>query len=135
MSHATLQPLCDRIGRESVERVVHAFYERIRRDSEIGHFFAGIEDFSAHEARIVDFWWIAMGGRVENPPDIDMIGKHMPLGITEEALVTWLSLFRATLAEELDGDLAGQWYQMANAIAARLLQFVVRGSPPVLRPE
>lgn len=130
MTKAVLQPLCNKIGRERVERVVHAFYERLRGDPELAHFFAGVDDFSEHEERISDFWWIAMGGQVEDPPRIDMVGKHFPLGITDQALDRWLALFRQTLAEHMDMDLALQWYTMANGIADRLREIVVHHVPP-----
>jgi hemoglobin len=133
MSQRSLNPLCDQIGRPAVERVVAAFYRRLRDDPMLGALFQDLP--AAHEQRICDFWWTAMGGRLEQPPVVDMVGTHLPLGLTQPMIETWLGLFRDTLAEELDEDLAGQWYQMANAIAGRLLQFVVRGSPPVPPPS
>lgn len=135
MPKSALNPLCEKIGRERLERVIHAFYEKLRADPELGSFFVGIEDFSEHEKRICDFWWLAMGGQVDDPPQIDMVGKHFPLGITEEALDRWLALFRQTLAEHMDMDLALQWYTMANGIAERLRDIVVRHIPPGVRIE
>jgi hemoglobin len=135
MSERRLQPLCDKIGRQRVEQVVRDFYQALREDPELAGFFSGIDDFTEHERRICDFWWIAMGGRVEDPPRIDMVGKHFPLGITEQALDQWLALFRRTLAGHMDMDLALQWYTMANGIAERLRDIVVRHRPPGVRIE
>jgi truncated hemoglobin YjbI len=67
-----------------------SFYQRLRLDARLSHFFAHIEDFSAHEARIADFWFTAMGGRLASPPQVDMVGKHFPLGIGDADMDRWL---------------------------------------------
>jgi len=130
MSQRTLQPLCDKIGRERVDAVIRDFYQVLRSDPELRDFFAGIEDFTEHERRIADFWWTAMGGRLEEPPTIDMVGRHMPLGITDEAIDRWLALFREALDRHLEPALAEQWHAMARGIADRLRRTVVAGEPP-----
>ena len=130
MQKRTLRPLCDRIGRERIAAVIHDFYGRLRADAQMAHFFAHIEDFSAHEARIADFWFTAMGGRLASPPEIDMVGKHFPLGIRDADVDRWLELFRETVADHLDTDLAQPWIFMAEGIAGRLRQIVVHGRIP-----
>ena len=125
MQKRTLRPLCDRISRERIRVVIHDFYERLRADAQLSHVFAHIEDFSAHEARIADFWFTAMGGRLESPPQVDMVGKHFPLGIRDADMDRWLELFRETAVDHLDLDLAQQWIFMAEGIAGRLRQIVV----------
>lgn len=120
-----LQPLCDKIGRETVETTLRAFYRRLFADPMLGGYFAHL-DFEAHLAHIVEFWWIAMGGKSERPPTFDMIGRHQPLGITRAELEHWLALFRATLHEALPAEQAGPWSTMAEAIAARMAG-IVRG--------
>lgn len=125
-----LIPLCERIGRERVDRQVHAFYAKLRADAQLGPFFAHIEDFSAHERRIADFWWTAMGGRLEQPPRIDMVGRHFPLGIGDADIDRWLAYFKETLYEVMEPALAEQWYRLAEGIAARLRQVIVHGRMP-----
>ena len=130
MSQRRLIPLCEKIGRERIEQQVHAFYAKLQADEQMSHFFDHIEDFSAHEQRIADFWWTAMGGRLENPPQIDMVGKHMPLGIKDADIDQWLAYFKQTLNETMEPELADQWYHMAEGIATRLRQIVVRHEMP-----
>jgi hemoglobin len=125
MQKRTLQPLCDKIGHDRIKHVIHAFYSRLQADDQLGHFFAHIEDFSSHEARIADFWYTAMGGRLENPPQVDMVGKHFPLGIQDADIDRWLEHFRTTTSEHLEPGLAEQWVFMAEGIAGRLRQIVV----------
>ena len=112
---------------EEIARVIRAFYGRLTVHPQLGHFFEGIENFSEHEQRIIDFWFMAMGGKPEPAPTpkIDMIGKHFPLGITEEDLQIWLALFTETLAQEITDEKARYWLDKAMTIAARLKQIVI----------
>ena len=115
-----LHPLCEQIGRENVDRVVRGFYARVRAHPRLAPFFAQIGDFDQHERQIADFWWIAMGGRVEHRHSVDMVGRHATLELDAQAFEDWLALFGATLEAELPAPLARQWLQMATAIAGNL---------------
>ena len=115
-----LQPLCDKIGHDRVAAVVHDFYVRLRADPELGPFFRPIPDQEAHEQRVIGYWWVAMGGRMAEPPVVDMVSRHANLGLTEALLQRWLDLFGATLADHLEPELAAQWQQMAEAVGANL---------------
>jgi hemoglobin len=120
-----LRPLCDRIGRERVDRVIARFYERLRTDAQLAPFFARVRDFPEHERRIADFWWIAMGGKVEAPAPVDMLGLHRPMGLRHDDLERWLALFDEVLDAELDPELAQQWRTMARGIGQRLARAVI----------
>jgi len=110
---------------DEIRLVVHAFYNKLLTHPDLGHFFSHIDDFAEHEQRIVDFWWISMGGKLDEPPKIDMIGKHFPLGIKESDLQQWLALFSETLQEQLDGPQGLLWMDKVLLIAARLKQIVI----------
>ena len=115
-----IKTLCEKIGRNRVDQVIHAFYTRLRADPVLHSYFDGIPDFTEHETHIADFWWIAMGGTLQQPRQFDMLERHRPLGLTPAVLERWLTLFGDTLAENLPPDLAAQWLQMAVAISANL---------------
>lgn len=112
-------------SREDIQRVVKRFYQKLMQDPQLSHFFGHIEDFSEHEQRIADFWYMSMGGKLEQPPKIDMIGKHFPLGIKTEDLQHWLALLSETLGEELPHKQALLWMDKAMTIAARMQQIVI----------
>jgi hemoglobin len=112
-------------SRDAIQRVVQRFYQKLMQDPQLSPFFSHIEDFSEHEQRISDFWYMSMGGRLEQPPKIDMIGKHFPLGIKTEDLQHWLALFSETLGEELPQQQALMWMDKAMTIAARMQQIVI----------
>ena len=124
-----LQPLCDRIGRDRVEAVVARFYDRLETDPRLGHYFSVIPDLQAHRQRIADFWWIAMGGRLAAPTEVDMVGAHRPLGLSTGDFSHWLALFDETVQQSLPADLADQWLLMAKVIAQRLIGQVVAREP------
>jgi hemoglobin len=121
-----LEPLCDKIGRDRVAAVVHDFYTRLRADPELGALFRAIPDQAGHEERVIGYWWVAMGGRMAEPPVVDMVGRHAPLGLTEAMLQRWLALFDQALQAHLEPELAEQWRQMAEAVGERLRGQVIR---------
>ena len=110
---------------DEIRRVVQAFYKKVLHHPKLGRFFSHIDDFAEHEQRIVDFWWMSMGGKLDEPPKIDMIGKHFPLGIQESDLQQWLALFSETLKEQLDEPQGLLWMDKVLLIAARLKQIVI----------
>lgn len=110
---------------EEIAVVVSAFYKKIMKHPQLAHFFEHIENFAEHEQRIVDFWWVSMGGKLEKPPKIDMIGKHFTLGIKDEDLQVWLVLFSETLQAELSEAKGKYWMDKVLTIAARLKQIVI----------
>ena len=126
------ETLSDQIGREQVERIIHHFYQKLRNDPEIQHFFSHIEDFSSHESHIADFWWIALGGKLDHKPAFDMLNRHRALSLNEQAFNLWLETFEATLHEELPLASANQWYQLAVAIGENLRRYTIGGEQPGL---
>lgn len=116
----TLEPLCDKIGRERVATVVTAFYRAVDEDAVLAPFFAAVPDRAAHERRVTDFWWIAMGGWLDEPPVVNMAGIHTGRGIRDQHVARWLDVFRTTLHRELPPELAEAWATMAEGIGARL---------------
>ncbi len=123
------RPLCELIDYSQVANTVHLFYRKLIEHERLGKFFSNIENFEHHEKRITDFWWQSMGGKLDNPPQIDMIGKHFALGIQQQDLETWLALFSETLGETLDDAPARKWMDKALHIAARLKQIVIDHKP------
>ncbi|MFN4263516.1 MAG: group III truncated hemoglobin [Thioalkalivibrionaceae bacterium] len=126
MAYRTLVPLCDRIGRERIQIVIDAFYRRLSADDRLGHHFERVSDFPAHVRRIADFWYQSLGGRLDEPPTIDMVARHAPLHLTHADLERWFEHFDATTNEFLDPAVAQDWQRLARGIASRLEQEVIR---------
>lgn len=126
--------LTDQINLNDVSHVIQCFYNKARTDPKIGHFFAGIDDFTEHEKRIAAFWWLALGGQTKDlpgtTPSFDMINKHLALGIADSDLEVWLLLFKQTLDEELENDYARAWQIKLDEIARHLKALVIDGNKP-----
>ena len=125
MTHRRLVPLSERIGRDRIEAVVRDLYDRLADDPAIGHHFARIEDHEGHLRRVCDFWFLSLGGRLERPPQFDMVGRHRPLRLSHAEVDIWLAHFRAVTSARLEAAAAVEWQRLADGIAARLRQEVV----------
>jgi hemoglobin len=103
-----------------VEKLVHSFYARIRKDVVLGPIFDNrIKDrWDEHLAKMVDFWSsIAMTtGRYSGRPH----AAHHGLGLEPEHFQRWLALFEATVHEICEGQPAAFFIDRAHRIAASL---------------
>lgn len=90
----------DDIDEAMIERLVRAFYGRVRDDDVIGPIFRKAlgDDWEPHLLKLCDFWSsVALGsGRYNGTP----MRVHMQLDqLAPEHFAHWLGLFRATAAE------------------------------------
>lgn len=100
--------MSNRITEESIEVLIRAFYEKVRRDPQLSPIFsAAIGDrWDAHIAKICSFWAWAM--RISKAYRGDMLAVHQRLGrLPPELFERWLSLFNETVSEHFtDGPAA-----------------------------
>jgi hemoglobin len=109
------------LSEADLERVVDAFYARVRCDAMLGPIFDGaIHDWPAHLEKLHAFWSSVMltSGRYK--------GQPMPAHVRHEASITpqgfarWLELWRETTDELLDSGLAAAMQDKAGRIAESL---------------
>lgn len=106
------------IDAATIERLVHAFYERVRNDELLGPIFdARIEDWDAHLARMCLFWSsVALGsGAYQGSP----MQVHAPLPVDANHFDRWLALFEAT-ANDVCAPVAEHFVVRARRIAQSL---------------
>jgi hemoglobin len=97
-------------------RLVHGFYDKVRRDEMLGPIFAErITDWGPHLARMVAFWSSValMTGRYHGAP----MPKHLPLPVDQSHFDRWLELFRETASEVCTADGAAWVIDRAERIA------------------
>lgn len=83
-----------------IDRVVEAFYARIRADEQLGPIFsARIADWPPHLARMKQFWRSVLLGSGEFSGNPMQRHQQIP-GLTEDHFSHWLTLFYQTLREE-----------------------------------
>jgi hemoglobin len=107
------------IDEAMIERLVRAFYARVRVDPLIGPIFdARIADWERHLQQMYAFWSSValMSGRYHGQP----MGKHLPLPIDAQHFDRWLALFEATARETCPAPAAKHFIERASRIAESL---------------
>lgn len=107
------------IDEPMIERLVRAFYDRARRDPEIGPIFESqVQDWDAHIAQMCAFWSSValMSGRYHGQP----MAIHLPLPIDTPHFDRWLTLFAETAAEICPPAAAAHFLERAHRIADSL---------------
>lgn len=119
-----------------IERLVHAFYAKVRVDPALGPIFNGaIADWEPHLARMCEFWSsvILMTGRYKGNP----MAAHIRVGgIRPTHFARWLHLFQTTAAEVCPPEAAALFDAKARQIAQSLELGIAasRGELPQMNP-
>ncbi|HEY3777870.1 MAG TPA: group III truncated hemoglobin [Rhizomicrobium sp.] len=118
-----VQTLVDETGIDEtlIRDLVHAFYAKIRTDTQLGPIFERAigADWGPHLARMCDFWSsvMLMTGRYKGNP----MFAHLRLdGVAREHFARWLALFRETSAEICAPPAAHAFVARAENIAKSL---------------
>lgn len=102
-----------------IERLVHAFYDKVRSDAILGPVFdARIGDWEPHLAQMCAFWSSValMTGRYHGAP----MPKHTPLPVDAEHFDRWLELFEQTARETCPPTAEMHLVERARRIAVSL---------------
>ena len=113
-----------------IERLVRAFYEKVRADAVLAPVFeARIQDWEPHLERMFAFWSSValMSGRYHGTP----MAKHMPLPVDADHFDRWLALFGETAVEVCPPVAAAHFVELARRIAASL-ELGIAGSRGVM---
>ena len=113
------------IDEPGLERLVHAFYARVREDAELGPIFnAAIADWPEHLGKLSAFWSSVMltSGRYKGQP-VPAHLKHRDR-ITPALFARWLALWGET-ARELMSPGAAAALEAKAARIAESLQFAL----------
>ena len=113
------------IDEAGLERLVHAFYARVREDAELGPIFnAAIADWPEHLGKLSAFWSSVMltSGRYKGQP-VPAHLKHRDR-ITPALFARWLALWGET-ARELMSPGAAAALEVKAARIAESLQFAL----------
>jgi hemoglobin len=102
-----------------IERLVHAFYARIRNDDMLGPIFAArVTDWDLHLKKMCAFWSSValMSGRYSGQP----MQAHLPLPVDRSHFDRWLSIFEETATELCTPAGAAHFIERARRIAESL---------------
>ncbi|HLJ70237.1 MAG TPA: group III truncated hemoglobin [Roseiarcus sp.] len=107
------------IDEAMIDRLVRAFYARVREDELLGPVFAArIEDWEPHLRQMGAFWSSVtlMTGAYHGEP----MRKHLPLPIDARHFDRWLALFAETARELCPPKAADCFIERAQKIAESL---------------
>ncbi len=123
-----LAPPADLAGRADIERLVDAFYNKVRHDDLLGFIFSDVAktDWAAHLPKMYAFWETMIfrsGGFTGNP--LAAHARLVPLTtMGRPQFDRWLALFSATVDELFAGEKAehikSAASDMANVIHAKI---------------
>lgn len=102
-----------------IERLVHGFYAKVRRDPVLGPIFdARVQHWGRHLDQMCAFWSSValMSGRYHGTPMV----KHVPLPVDAGHFDRWLELFETTAGELCPPQAAAHFVERARRIAASL---------------
>lgn len=125
-------PLPDLAGRTEIERLVNAFYDRVRSDEMLGFIFDEVAavDWSKHLPKMYAFWETVLfrsGGYTGNP--LAAHAKLVPLtGMGRPQFDRWLELFRATVDDLFAGENA-EHIKNCAADMANVIHLKINGIP------
>lgn len=111
----------DLITEENLEKLVDAFYARVRRDPLIGPIFNGaIHDWDEHLGKLTAFWSSVMltSGRYKGSPMAAHL-RHID-AITPDMFQRWLALWAETTTDLMPADAALALQDRANRIGESL---------------
>ena len=111
----------DILARPDIERLVNAFYIKVRADEPLGHVFDGVAkvNWETHLPKLYDFWVTVLfrSGTFRGNP----IAAHMKLieqtDLSWPMFERWLELFRATVDDLFLGENAGHIVRCAEDMA------------------
>lgn len=111
----------DQIDEAALERLIPAFYDRVRADAEIGPLFnAAVDDWAVHLDKLVAFWSSVMltSGRYKGSP----MAAHLEhkAAITPAMFDRWLAIWADTSNEMMAPGAAAALQAKAGRIAESL---------------
>lgn len=107
------------IDEAMIERLVHGFYAKIRKDALLAPVFdARIGDWDLHLQRMCAFWSSValMSGRYHGSP----MTRHLPLPVDAAHFDRWLALFAETAREICPPEAEAHFVERARRIAESL---------------
>jgi hemoglobin len=106
-------------SRADIEHLVSEFYAKVRKDELLAPIFAHV-DWEHHTPLIVNFWSSILLG--DQSYQGNPFQKHIKLPIEAKHFDRWLMLFKRTIEENFEGEVAKEAMNRADTIA-KMFQF------------
>ena len=117
-------------GPEDIRNLVDSFYEKVRRDPALGPIFNDIAqvDWEHHLPKMYAFWGnvLLQKGEYNGNPMATHLELNALTPLTKAHFDRWLQLFRETIDEHFEGDVAERARQRSLSIAT-IMQMKIMG--------
>lgn len=118
--------------RTDIKRLVVTFYDKVRKDKEIGYFFNNtINNWDEHLEKLTDFWEsnLFFTGSFRGNPAMAHVKVDMNHNntITEYHFGIWLNLWFQTIDELFQGEMAARLKNNARKMSTHLFLRIYQG--------
>ena len=118
--------------KRDIKLLVDSFYDKVKPDPVIGHFFSKVVpvDWEKHLPVMYSFWENVLfhKGTYSGNPMVQHQALHQKSNMTTEHFKRWLQLFNDTVNELFEGDNAEIIKQRALSIAAVMQIKIIHAS-------
>lgn len=112
-------------GRKDIERLVNAFYDKVKKDNVIGYLFNDVAmvNWDEHLPKMYNFWEniLFYTGNYSGSPMIVHRDLHSKSTMTKEHFNHWNQLFNETVDGLFEGEKAEEIKSRATNIAAVMM--------------
>lgn len=102
----------DIASRDDIQRLVQAFYTKVRADDLLAPFFQSISDWDAHIDKLTTFWESSIFMKTKyfgNPLEAHVkVDQEHNQGISQVHFGQWMNLWIATVDELFEGEYASR---------------------------
>jgi len=112
--------------KSDVDKLVTLFYETALVDPMLAPFFKGM-DFEAHKPRMIHFWSFVL---IDEPGyKTNVTEKHMHMPLKSEHFDRWIFLFKETVDEHFEGEIAERAKHRAELVGWTILSKLEKYGP------
>lgn len=119
-------------NRKDIERVIYAFYDKVRKDETLGYIFNDVAkvNWEHHTPIICDFWEniLFQSNVYRGNPMITHMNLHAMTPLTKPHFDRWKKLFIETVDEHFEGSNAELAKQRAISIATMMQIKIIEGA-------
>jgi hemoglobin len=110
----------DILNKKDIEKLVNLFYDKVKKDNTIGHFFSGNFNMEKHLEIMYKFWEniVFFTGSYEGNPMDKHLELHAKTPLSKKDFQKWKKLFNESVDELYFGEKADLIKLKASNIAA-----------------
>lgn len=116
-------------NRKDIEKLVDAFYEKVKTDTVIGYLFNDVAqvNWNNHLPKMYDFWENILfhNGNYNGNPMVVHQELHKKSTMTQQHFQHWITLFKTTVDELFSGakaeEIKDRAFNIANALMEKTL--------------